>query len=54
MSLTTFSAFSAEMGTLLLQQRIAAALGGIVLHVGGSLVAFFLGVLAFHALWPRG
>ena len=52
--LTTFSAFSAEVGSLLLQQRMAAALGGIALHVGGSLVAFFLGTLAFHALWPRG
>lgn len=48
--LTTFSTFSAEIGALLLQQRLAAALGGILLHVGGSLLAFFLGLLAFQAL----
>ena len=43
-ALTTFSSFSAEMGMLIQQQRLISAFTGILLHVAGSLVAFFLGV----------
>ncbi|MDR0476838.1 MAG: fluoride efflux transporter CrcB [Desulfobulbaceae bacterium] len=43
-ALTTFSTFSAEVGTLLQQQRFLMAMAAIALHVGGSLVALFLGM----------
>ena len=42
--LTTFSTFSAEVTTLLQQQRITWALGTIALHVCGSIVMTFLGI----------
>lgn len=45
--LTTFSTFSAEVVTLLQQQRLAAALGAVSLHVGGSLSMTFLGLGTF-------
>ena len=46
-ALTTFSTFSAEVGALLQQQRLLLAMAAITLHVGGSLVALFLGMGTF-------
>ena len=43
--LTTFSTFTAEIGMFLQEERTIAALTSIILHVGGSLSAFFLGIL---------
>jgi CrcB protein len=42
--LTTFSSFSAEVVTMLMQQRYALALGTAGLHVAGSLVLTILGI----------
>ncbi len=42
--LTTFSSFSAEVVTLLLQQRFALALGTAGVHVVGSLVLTIAGI----------
>lgn len=42
--LTTFSAFSAEIATLMQQGRLGAMAAGIVLHVGGSLAMTLLGM----------
>ena len=50
-ALTTFSSFSAEMGMLIQQQRLVSAFTGILLHVAGSLVAFFLGVWTCQMLF---
>jgi CrcB protein len=48
--LTTFSAFSAEIATLLQQGRIGAMATGIVLHVGGSLAMTLLGIASVRWL----
>ncbi|MEO7775039.1 MAG: fluoride efflux transporter CrcB [Steroidobacteraceae bacterium] len=48
--LTTFSAFSVEMVALLQAGRTGLALGGIALHVGGSLALTALGLLSVRAL----
>lgn len=53
-ALTTFSTFSAEMGSLLQQQRFFTALWGILLHVSCSLAAFFAGMFLHQALWRSG
>lgn len=50
--LTTFSTFSAEVTTLLLQGRLLSAGAAISIHVGGSLVMTILG-LATVALFRR-
>lgn len=42
--LTTFSSFSAEVVTMLMQQRYLLALGTAGLHVAGSLVLTVLGI----------
>ena len=42
--LTTFSSFSAEVVTMLLQQRYALALGTASVHVAGSLVLTVAGI----------
>ena len=42
--LTTFSTFSAEIVSLLQQERLTAALGGIGAHLAGSLLATFAGI----------
>lgn len=47
-SLTTFSAFSAEVTTLLQQEQFLWATGAIALHVCGSLAMTFLGMASFH------
>lgn len=48
--LTTFSTFSAESVVLLQGQQWGAALLHVVLHLGGSVLATFAGILTFRAL----
>src|SRR5690606_27431835 len=48
--LTTFSTFSAEIVELLQRQQLGWALGGIALHLLGSLAMTGLGLLTVHAL----
>ncbi|WP_068827805.1 fluoride efflux transporter CrcB [Pseudomonas sp. BMS12] len=48
--LTTFSTFSAETLTLIQQGRPALALGAIGLHVSGSLLATFAGLISWQWL----
>ncbi|RYF01517.1 MAG: fluoride efflux transporter CrcB [Comamonadaceae bacterium] len=48
-ALTTFSSFSAEVATLLMQQRYGVALATLLLHVGGSIALTFAGLRS--ALW---
>ena len=43
-ALTTFSSFSAEIITLLQEQRYLLALGNTSLHLGGSLLLTYLGL----------
>ena len=51
--LTTFSSFSAEVVTMLLQQRYALALGTAGVHVAGSLLLTVAGIWsANHWLTP--
>lgn len=50
--LTTFSAFSAELVTLLQQGETAWALGAAAIHLGGSVVATFAGIGT--VAWLRG
>lgn len=51
--LTTFSSFSAEVVTMLLQQRYALALGTASVHVAGSLLLTVAGIWsANHWLTP--
>lgn len=49
-ALTTFSTFSAEIGTMLQQQKFMLAATAIALHVCGSLAALFLGMGTFSLL----
>lgn len=49
--LTTFSTFSAEMVSLVRDGRLAWALGGIAVHVTGSLLMTLLGLLSWQ--WLR-
>jgi CrcB protein len=48
--LTTFSTFSAESVALLQGQQWGAALQHLVLHLGGSVLATFAGIMTFRAL----
>lgn len=48
--LTTFSAFSLEMATLLQQGRLLAAMGGVAAHVAGSIAATLAGFATVAAL----
>ncbi|ALO36955.1 fluoride efflux transporter CrcB [Alcaligenes faecalis] len=48
--LTTFSTFSAEIMTLMMQQRYIWALGGIAIHVVGSLLMLGLGMATWGLL----
>jgi fluoride exporter len=50
--LTTFSTFSAEVVTLLQQQRVLMACGAVAIHVTGSLAATLLGIATYA--WARG
>lgn len=45
-SLTTFSTFSAEVNALLLEQKAAAAMLTVSLHVVGSLLMTFVGMFS--------
>lgn len=50
-ALTTFSTFTLEIARLIREHDYWTALAGIGLHVGGSLILFFLGiatVIIFH------
>ena len=48
--LTTFSTFSAEIMTLMMQQRYLWALGGVAIHVIGSLFMVALGMATWSLL----
>jgi len=48
--LITFSTFSAEIMTLMLQQRYVWALGGVAIHVIGSLIMVALGMATWSML----
>jgi len=48
--LTTFSSFSAEVVSFLQRGEYAWALGTALLHLAGSLVLTFLGILTYQAL----
>lgn len=48
--LTTFSTFSAEVVSLLQQGRPGWALGAVAVHVAGSLLATFAGMVSWHWL----
>jgi len=50
--LTTFSSFSAEVVTLLMQQRYALALGTAGLHVAGSMLLTVLGIWSANHWLP--
>ncbi len=52
-ALTTFSAFSAEVVGMLLQQRYLLALGTTALHVMGSLLLTMAGIRTVTLLMPR-
>ncbi len=51
--LTTFSTFSAEIVLAMQEEHFSDALMGSFLHVGGSLVSTFLGMLTFTFLHNR-
>ncbi len=51
--LTTFSTFSVETVTLLQQGRVAWAMGEIAIHVSGSLLMTFVGLVSWHWLKLR-
>lgn len=46
--LSTFSTFSAEVVTLLQQDRLGWAIGAIGIHVAGSLVMTLAGIATWH------
>jgi CrcB protein len=48
--LTTFSTFSAEIVTSIQEGRLAHAAFGVLLHVGGSLMMTFLGIVSLMYL----
>lgn len=50
-ALTTFSSFSAEVLSMLMQQRYALALGTTCLHLGGSLMFTAAGIWTIQH-WP--
>lgn len=52
--LTTFSTFSAEIVTSIQEGRLSHAAMGVVLHVGGSLIMTFLGIVSMIYLQNRG
>lgn len=48
-ALTTFSSYSAEVIGLLQQQRLASALGWASIHLVGSLLMTYMGMLSWNA-----
>lgn len=53
-ALTTFSSFSAEVVTMLMQQRFALALGTTALHLFGSLLLTVAGIKSVVFFLARG
>ena len=51
--LTTFSSFSAEVVTMMQQQRFGLALITAATHLGGSLVLTYVGIRTTMLLLPR-
>ena len=51
--LTTFSTFSAEITSLVQQERISMLAWAIILHVGGSLAMTLLGIASTQWLTAR-
>lgn len=51
--LTTFSAFSGEVVTLMRDDRLGMAFGAIALHLGGSLLLTFAGMATVSFLRSR-
>jgi CrcB protein len=51
--LTTFSSFSAEVVTMLMQQRFGLAMGTAMLHVAGSLAMTWCGIRSAFWLAPQ-
>jgi CrcB protein len=51
--LTTFSTFSAEVVTLLQQEKLNWAMGTIAIHVSGSIIMTFAGILTWQLLKLR-
>ena len=52
-ALTTFSSYSAEVIGLLQQQRLASALGWASIHLVGSLLMTYMGMLSWNAWLGR-
>ena len=52
-ALTTFSSYSAEVIGLLQQQRLASALGWASIHLMGSLLMTYMGMLSWNAWMGR-
>lgn len=52
-ALTTFSSYSAEVIGLLQQQRLASALGWASVHLVGSLLMTYMGMLSWNAWLGR-
>ena len=52
-ALTTFSSYSAEVIGLLQQQRLASALGWASIHLVGSLLMTYMGMLSWNAWMGR-
>ncbi len=48
--LTTFSTFSAEVVSLLQEGRLAWAIGAIAVHLAGSLIMTFAGMVSWNGL----
>ena len=52
--LTTFSTFSAEMVSLIQEQKLTTVFMGLALHIGGSLIMTLLGMATFSLLQHKG
>ena len=52
-ALTTFSSFSAEVVSMLMQSRIVLAMLTAGLHLAGSLLLTLAGIKTVQLLWPR-
>lgn len=51
--LTTFSTFSAEVMRLIQDGRLAWAVGAMAVHLAGSLLATWAGMVTATRVWPR-
>lgn len=52
-ALTTFSSFSAEVVSMLMQSRLVLAMTTAGLHLAGSLLLTLAGIKTVQWLWPR-